>query len=602
MTIAEPSLAVSGETGQEFTPWSEPRVIEADFASLLAELSPTLTLFLQDGVQQPGASHAAGANNDTPPEQKISAGQVGFSPKAATARQLGTGQPTLLGRETEKHELAPVGGLSLCLPLPALTPVPIEPKQQRAPELAENSLNSALHVENHGDVCFTNTFLWPAQIGISDDLRTDGTSFVARQVAPTAIPEKSRELAFALRLIPRLDSNQAQCTEVPAPCGARFPVQRKDDASASLDPSRPGLEQLLPSTTERVFQSARNVASPLVDQKNGSTEAITDSFGAERILSGRRLDLTLKTDGATALDDRPLSSSPAEAPSSLRGKTASFETGQSTPDGRQAGTTWEQQQPPLQHAIRLPATTESVFPRAEIVTPKSGSSASGSAATKLALQPQQTIHVSLRPQNVSVLRDLRSGNCSQAEEAQRQGYSLRTPLPPAHTQAMGVAEHLERQVSQTGLSSVANTRAVGQVATDPATPASTVREISVRLPAECGERVEIRVKEQAGDVRITVHAREGELVKALRQDLPDLMGKLEQRGVSAEIWRPTAGWGADEPTVRGMERCLWTASSGEGDWGGKQQDGGHEQRHESRRQQQETKTAFRLPGQSEEKR
>jgi hypothetical protein len=52
--------------------------------------------------------------------------------------------------------------------------------------------------------------------------------------------------------------------------------------------------------------------------------------------------------------------------------------------------------------------------------------------------------------------------------------------------------------------------------------------------------VDIRVAERAGEVSVTVHTPDGNLADSLRADLPDLVGKLRQSGVQAEVWRPSA--------------------------------------------------------------
>ncbi|MGD0364055.1 MAG: hypothetical protein ABSC93_24515 [Bryobacteraceae bacterium] len=74
---------------------------------------------------------------------------------------------------------------------------------------------------------------------------------------------------------------------------------------------------------------------------------------------------------------------------------------------------------------------------------------------------------------------------------------------------------------------------------EPPVPAVS-REVSLHL-ADDENRVDIRLAEHAGEVRVTVHTPDRDLADSLRADLPDLVGKLHQNGFQAEVWRPTGG-------------------------------------------------------------
>jgi hypothetical protein len=65
------------------------------------------------------------------------------------------------------------------------------------------------------------------------------------------------------------------------------------------------------------------------------------------------------------------------------------------------------------------------------------------------------------------------------------------------------------------------------------------RDVSLHL-ADGESRVDIRMAERAGEIRVTVHTPDRELANSLRADLPDLVGKLRQSGFQAEAWRPAA--------------------------------------------------------------
>ena len=64
-----------------------------------------------------------------------------------------------------------------------------------------------------------------------------------------------------------------------------------------------------------------------------------------------------------------------------------------------------------------------------------------------------------------------------------------------------------------------------------------VRGISLRLDGQ-DHRVEIRMAERAGEIRVAVHAPEGDLRRQLQDHLPELVRGLDQQGFSAETWRP----------------------------------------------------------------
>jgi hypothetical protein len=70
-----------------------------------------------------------------------------------------------------------------------------------------------------------------------------------------------------------------------------------------------------------------------------------------------------------------------------------------------------------------------------------------------------------------------------------------------------------------------------------------LRELSLVVPGKQAEgrtqgSVEVRVLERAGEVRLSVRTPDTELATSLRQQLGDLVGRLEQTGYQAETWRP----------------------------------------------------------------
>lgn len=88
-----------------------------------------------------------------------------------------------------------------------------------------------------------------------------------------------------------------------------------------------------------------------------------------------------------------------------------------------------------------------------------------------------------------------------------------------------------------------------------------LREISLRVTEDSRERVEVRVVEQSGELRIGVRARDEALAGRLWDDLPELVGRLKESGFEAETWRPSSSDMPEAPLRRderaqgaGMER------------------------------------------------
>lgn len=83
-------------------------------------------------------------------------------------------------------------------------------------------------------------------------------------------------------------------------------------------------------------------------------------------------------------------------------------------------------------------------------------------------------------------------------------------------------------------------------AAEPSEPAAQPVSRDVALHLDEGDsRVDIRMAERAGEIRVTVHTADRALADSLRSDLPDLVGKLRQNGFQAEAWRPAAAPQAD---------------------------------------------------------
>jgi hypothetical protein len=69
---------------------------------------------------------------------------------------------------------------------------------------------------------------------------------------------------------------------------------------------------------------------------------------------------------------------------------------------------------------------------------------------------------------------------------------------------------------------------------------AAARDIKLELAGEGDRRVEVRVSERAGDMRVEVRTPDAELAGDLRGELPALATKLEQNGFRADTWHPGA--------------------------------------------------------------
>jgi hypothetical protein len=80
-------------------------------------------------------------------------------------------------------------------------------------------------------------------------------------------------------------------------------------------------------------------------------------------------------------------------------------------------------------------------------------------------------------------------------------------------------------------------------------PAETPRQASVhemKFEVTGGEqRVEVRLSERAGEVKMTVRTPDAPLADSLRDNLPSLSARLADNGLKSEVWHPAASSTAD---------------------------------------------------------
>jgi hypothetical protein len=86
-----------------------------------------------------------------------------------------------------------------------------------------------------------------------------------------------------------------------------------------------------------------------------------------------------------------------------------------------------------------------------------------------------------------------------------------------------------------------------QTQSPPAAHSSDSHSISLRVTDAGDQRVDLTVTDHAGQVRVQVRAADTDLAGTLRDNLGDLVHRLEQNGLRADSWHSTAADHSDGP-------------------------------------------------------
>lgn len=86
----------------------------------------------------------------------------------------------------------------------------------------------------------------------------------------------------------------------------------------------------------------------------------------------------------------------------------------------------------------------------------------------------------------------------------------------------------------------ASTQSTAPAHSDPPVKTGTANELSFSVPANDQQKVEVRVIDRAGEVRISVRTPNEDLASTLRGDLSSLTGKLNQSGYATEAFAPAS--------------------------------------------------------------
>jgi hypothetical protein len=101
--------------------------------------------------------------------------------------------------------------------------------------------------------------------------------------------------------------------------------------------------------------------------------------------------------------------------------------------------------------------------------------------------------------------------------------------------------------------------------------AGPLTNLSIQIGRPGAEGVELRLTERGGEMSVAVRASDPLLAQSLRQGLPELVGRLEERGFQTETWRPAAAVSLQKDS-REPQRIPFEAAQGDS-----QQSGSHQQ-------------------------
>ena len=111
--------------------------------------------------------------------------------------------------------------------------------------------------------------------------------------------------------------------------------------------------------------------------------------------------------------------------------------------------------------------------------------------------------------------------------------------------------------------------------------AAPLKDISLQVAQPGSQKVEVRLVQQSGELRVAVRTGDSDLAHGLQQGLTDLVGRLQETGFRAEAWRPG---GSVEHSGPVFEPRSSSSSSQKDD--SQSYSGGSQQQHDQRRQDQ----------------
>ena len=122
----------------------------------------------------------------------------------------------------------------------------------------------------------------------------------------------------------------------------------------------------------------------------------------------------------------------------------------------------------------------------------------------------------------------------------------------------------------------------------PPKPASVpLKDISLQVAQPGDQKVEVRVVQQSGELRVAVRTGDTDLAHGLQQGLSDLVGRLQETGYRAEAWRPGGSAVQSGPVFESR-----TSPGGSHNGDSQSYSGGSRQQEGERRQSQPQRPAW----------
>jgi hypothetical protein len=121
-----------------------------------------------------------------------------------------------------------------------------------------------------------------------------------------------------------------------------------------------------------------------------------------------------------------------------------------------------------------------------------------------------------------------------AETEPRESRSDARPVAPAYTTKTTVETAVPAKVAAAEAPA-----AVAEPDAPSAVRPAAARDIALHLTDANHQRVDVRLVETAGEVRVVARTADADLTRGLRNGLSELLNRLEHNGYQAEIWRPS---------------------------------------------------------------
>lgn len=121
----------------------------------------------------------------------------------------------------------------------------------------------------------------------------------------------------------------------------------------------------------------------------------------------------------------------------------------------------------------------------------------------------------------------------------------------------------------------------------PKSAAVPLKDISLQVAQPGDQKVEVRLVQQSGELRVAVRTGDSDLAHGLQQNLSDLVGRLQDNGFRTEAWRPGGSAVTSGPVLESR-----TTPGGSQKNDSQSYSGGSHQQPDDRRQSQSQRPAW----------